>query len=188
MTRSARRRRDRVTVDELLRETGATPRKLGASSAASAVFRDPEAGSRLERRVEEATGGGRRFDPRTRRRALVSGAGVMAGGLVVLVLVSGRSPADQQPALPFVQLPPATGPLAAASTEPPAPVSSATPSPVVMSATRTKPKVVIPPAPVITTDVPPPSTPVTTVTFPDPYGGYCYNYPYCGPYGGGYHR
>jgi len=179
MTRSARRRRDRVTVDQLLRETGATPRKLESGPlSADRRPRDLFGRERVERRVEVATGP-RRIGSRARRRALLSGAGMLAGGLVLLVLASGRTAADQ-PALPFVPLPPATGPLPTADAGTTAPVSSATPSPVVMSATRTKPKVVIPAAPVVTTTLPKPVTPTPTPGYP--YGGYCPSYPYCGYY------
>lgn len=200
MTRSARRRRDRVTVDQLLRETGATPRKLasgprGASRPADRpprqpvrdrepVWRDFDAEARLERRVEAATGP-RRIGPRTRRKALLGGLGVMLGGLVLLMLASGGNSGDQA-TLPFVPLAPATSSRPGVPEEPPA--VSATPSPVVMSATQTKPKVVIPDAPVVTTTLPEPSnppakttTPVTTITLSD----YCPNYPYCYSSGGG---
>jgi len=191
MTRSARRRRDRVTVDQLLRETGAIPRILASGPrGADRPPRDPFGRERVERRIEEAAGP-RRVGPRTRRNAVLAGAGVMVGGLVLLALASGRTPADQS-TLPFVPLAPATSSRPQAAEEPP-PEVSATPSPVVMSATQTKPKVVISDVPVVTTTLPKPSdppattAPVTTITLSD----YCPNYPYCyygGDGGGGRHR
>lgn len=200
MTRSARRRRDRVTVDQLLRETGAIPRKLASGPRSASrpadrpprqpirpdlepVIQDREAAARLERRVE-AVSGPRRIAPRTRRNALLSGVGVMLGGLVLLMLASGRAP-ENQATLPFVPLPPASSSKLEVTEQPPA--VSATPDPVVMSATQTKPKLVIPDAPVVTTTLPEPSgtpaptTPVMTITLSD----YCPNYPYCYTSGGG---
>ena len=206
MTRTARRRRDRVTVEELLRETGAMPRKLGAPGTGRAAARaaaerpprepassrDREAAAR-ERRVEErlrqAEGGSGWIGSRGRRRVLFSGAGLMLGGLVLLVLVSGTSDPSQA-TLPFVPLKPATtSPPAPLGAGPPPPVvSSATPSPVVMSATQTQPKVVVTDAPVVTATLPPPTTATTppgrtTITLPDPYDG-----SYGGSSGGGHHH
>ena len=89
----------------------------------------------------------------------------MLGGLVLLMLASGRNPADQA-TLPFVPLPPATSSQPDVAGQPPA--VSATPSPVVMSATQSKPKVVIPDAPVVTTTLPDPPDPVTPVPPPTP--------------------
>src|SRR5438552_18910364 len=89
MARKARRRRDRVTVDELLRAAGARPRKPGSRSAEGAARRGPE---------PEPRGSAVRF-------ALASAVIVVLGGLVV-VLATRPDPVPGSTQFP--QLQPAT--------------------------------------------------------------------------------
>ena len=91
MTRRARRRRDRVTVDELLRQTGARPRRPGSRAAELAAQRgtEPEIGPSGAARI-----------------ALASAVIAVLGGLVlVLALRPDPVPGSTQ----FPQLQPATG-------------------------------------------------------------------------------
>ncbi|WP_410616553.1 hypothetical protein [Amycolatopsis sp. lyj-109] len=161
MTRTARRRRDRVTVDELLRQTGARPRRPGSRAAELAARRDvePEAGPRGVARM-----------------ALASAVIVVLGGLVI-VLATRPDPVPGSTQFP--QLQPATA--APASTAPTAlavPTETSTPSPVVMNARRTpKPT----PTPTVTIDLPPPpsSTAKPSPSLP-PWNPYQCNPYYCG--------
>ncbi|MEU8633670.1 hypothetical protein AB0C38_15980 [Amycolatopsis sp. NPDC048633] len=149
MTRRARRRRDRVTVDELLREAGARPRKPGSRSAEAAARRDPDAEPR------GAAG----------RIALASAVLVVLGGLV-LVLATRTEPVPGSTQFP--QLQPATG--VPASTVIAVPTQTTTPSPVVMHARQTPT-----PTPTVTVELPP--SPTTTVTLPTFTPDYrCYPY------------
>ncbi len=149
MTRRARRRRDRVTVDELLREAGAQPRKPGSRSAETAARREPGAEPR------GAAG----------RIALASAVIVVLGGLV-LVLATRTEPVPGSTQFP--QLQPATG--APTSTVIAAPTQTTTPSPVVMHARQTPT-----PTPTVTVELPP--SPTTTVTLPTFTPDYrCYPY------------
>ncbi|WP_329049157.1 hypothetical protein OG738_40995 [Amycolatopsis sp. NBC_01488] len=166
MTRRARRRRDRVTVDELLRAAGARPRKPGSRSAETAARRDPDAEPR------GAAG----------RIALASAVIVVLGGLVLALVTRPETvPGTTQ----FPQLQPATTGIPT-STVIAAPTRTTTPSPVVMHARQTPT-----PTPTVTIDLPP--SPTTTITlpkpvpppyppYPPPYYG-CY--PYCGRYSSG---
>lgn len=138
MTRRARRRRDRVTVDELLREAGARPRRPGSRSAEAAARRDPDAEPR------GAAG----------RVALASAVIVVLGGLV-FALVSRTEPVPGSTQFP--QLQPATG--APTSSAIAVPTQTTTPSPVVMHARQTPT-----PTPTVTIDLPP--SPTVTVTLP----------------------
>ncbi|MCR6482782.1 hypothetical protein M8542_08130 [Amycolatopsis sp. OK19-0408] len=149
MTRRARRRRDRVTVDELLREAGARPRKPGSRAAETAA-----------RRADEP-------EPRgaAGRIALASAVLVVLGGLVfALATRPEQVPGSTQ----FPQLPPATGvPTSSAIA---VPTQTTTPSPVVMHARKTPT-----PTPTVTVDLPP--SPTTTVTLPTSTPDYrCYPY------------
>ncbi|VVJ17388.1 conserved hypothetical proline rich protein [Amycolatopsis camponoti] len=151
MTRRARRRRDRVTVDELLREAGARPRKPGSRSAEVAARRDPDA---------EPHGAAGRI-------ALASAVIVVLGGLV-LALATRTEPAPGSRQFP--QLQPATGVPTATSTAIAVPTRTTTPSPVVMHARQTPT-----PTPTVTVDLPP--SPTTTVTLPTFTPDYrCYPY------------
>lgn len=149
MTRRARRRRDRVSVDELLQEAGVRPRRPGSRSAETAARRDPG---------EEPRGAAGRI-------ALASAVLVVLGGLVV-VLASRPEPVPGTTQFP--QLQPATG--IPTSTVVAAPTQTTTPSPVVMHARKTPT-----PTPTVTVELPP--SPTTTVTLPTFTPDYrCYPY------------
>jgi hypothetical protein len=154
MTRRARRRRDRVTVDELLREAGARPRKPGSRSAEAAARRgaDPE--------PRGAAG----------RVALASAVVVVLGGLV-LALASRSEPVPRSTQFP--QLQPATGVPSSSAVA--VPTRTTTPTPVMMHARRTPT-----PTPTVTVELPPPVTPTPTPTMPPSYPDYHRCYPYCG--------
>ncbi|MGW3962366.1 hypothetical protein ACWED2_21280 [Amycolatopsis sp. NPDC005003] len=163
MTRSARRRRDRVTVDELLRQTGARPRKPGSRAAELAARRgvEPEAGPRAATRM-----------------ALASAVIVVLGGLV---LVLATRPDSVPGSTQFPQLQPATA--APSPTVLAVPTETTTPSPVVMRARRTPT-----PTPTVTVTLPSPSAATTSAAppswTPPPWNPYpCYPYG-CGPYPG----
>ncbi|WP_410570079.1 hypothetical protein [Amycolatopsis sp. cmx-4-61] len=157
MTRRARRRRDRVTVDELLEQTGARPRKPGSRAAELAALRGGEPG--------RATGGAARM-------ALASAVIVVLGGLV-LVLATRPDPVPGSTQFP--QLQPATA-VPPSSTALAVPTETTTPSPVVMHARRTPT-----PTPTVTVELPPPA-PVTTKpsTWDPRWNSYPCNPYYCG--------
>ncbi|WP_043788187.1 hypothetical protein [Amycolatopsis rifamycinica] len=157
MTRSARRRRDRVTVDELLRQTGARPREPGSRAAELAARRG----------TEPAAGPGG-----AARVALVSAVLVALGGLV-LVLASRPEPVPGSTQFP--QLQPATA--VPASTALAVPTETTTPSPVVMHARRTPT-----PTPTVTVTLPSPSTPPPSTGDPR-WSHYPCNPYYCGGWG-----
>ncbi len=154
MTRSARRRRDRVTVDELLRQTGERPRRPGSRAAELAARRGTEPGPRPSG---------------VARMALASAVIVVLGGLVIVLATRPDSvPGSTQ----FPQLQPATA--VPTSSVLAVPTETTTPSPVVMHARRT-------PAPTVTVELPPPVT--TSSPAPstwDPRWNYYGCYPYCG--------
>jgi hypothetical protein len=151
MTRRARRRRDRVTVDELLRAAGVRPRKPGSRSAEAAARRDPDAEPR------GAAG----------RIALASAVIVVLGGLV---LALATRPEPVPGTTQFPQLQPATG--VPTSTALAAPTQTTTPSPVVMHARQTPTPT---PTPTVTIELPPsPTTTITLPTYPTDYR--CYPY------------
>lgn len=130
MTRRGRRRQDRVTVDELLRQAGVRSRKPG-SRAADRPGPEPPHG---------AAG----------RIALASAALVVLGGLVfALVARTDPIPGSTQ----FPQLPPATSSPSAVAV----PTRTTTPSPVVMHARQTPTPT---PTPTLTIELPPPVTTV----------------------------
>ncbi|MET8847960.1 hypothetical protein [Amycolatopsis sp. NPDC004625] len=139
MTRSARRRRDRVTVDELLRQTGARPRKPGSRAAELAARRT---GRDVEPEPSAAA-----------RMALASAVIVVLGGLV---LVLATRPDSVPGSTQFPQLQPATA-VPSSSTALAVPTETTTPSPVVMHARRTPT-----PTPTVTVELPPPPPAVTT--------------------------
>ncbi|MBE8525339.1 hypothetical protein ILP97_49030 [Amycolatopsis sp. H6(2020)] len=164
MTRSARRRRDRVTVDELLRQTGERPRRPGSRAAELAASRDTE--------LEAGPRG-------VARMALASAVIVVLGGLVIVLATRPDSvPGSTQ----FPQLQPATAvPTSTALAV--VPTETTTPSPVVMNARRT-PKPTPTPTPTVTIDLPPPSTAKPSPQ-PPPWNPYQCNPYYCG---GGWQR
>ncbi|MGK3203482.1 hypothetical protein [Amycolatopsis sp. MEPSY49] len=150
MTRRARRRRDRVSVDELLRQAGVRARRPGSRSAETAARRDPG---------DEPRGAAGRL-------ALASAVLVVLGGLVV-VLASRPEPVPGTTQFP--QLQPATG--VPTSTAIAAPTQTTTPSPVVMHARKTPT-----PTPTVTVELPP--SPTTTVTLPSSTWDWSRCYPY----------
>ncbi len=160
MTRSARRRRDRVTVDELLRQTGARPRRPGSRAAELAASRGTDA--------EQPSHGPARI-------ALASAVTIVLGGLVVVLAAQPDSvPGSTQ----FPQLQPATG-VPASSSALAVPTETSTPSPVVMHARRTPT-----PTPTVTVELPPPPAPPTT-SAPQPTWAPPWNPYQCPPYGCG---
>jgi len=150
MTRRARKRRDRVSVDELLQQAGVRPRRPGSRSAETAARRDPG---------EEPRGAAGRI-------ALASAVFVVLGGLVV-VLASRPEPVPGTTQFP--QLQPATG--VPTSTVLAVPTRTTTPSPVVMHARKTPT-----PTPTVTVELPP--SPTITVTLPSPTWDWSGCYPY----------
>lgn len=153
MTRRARRRRDRVSVDELLQQAGLRPRRPGSRSAETAARRDPG---------DEPRGAAGRL-------ALAAAVLVVLGGLVV-VLASRPEPVPGTTQFP--QLQPATG--VPTSTAVAVPTQTTTPSPVVMHARKTPTPT---PTPTVTIELKP--SPTITVTLPSPTG----DWNRCSPYG-----
>lgn len=133
MARAGRRRDDdEISVAELLRETGATPRSLGGPPAATAS-REEDTGDgyreRLEQRAREAAAVQQRAGRRIRWISAFAGAVVVLGSLVLIAVTSGS--AQQRQATPQDPLAPATTPRPApASTRP-----SPTPIPTVLRQT-----------------------------------------------------
>jgi len=101
---------DEISVDELLRETGATPRSLGAYAPLTRV-RDDDTGEgyreRLEQRAKEAAAAQQRAGRRIRWVSAVCGALVVVGSLVIIAVTSESSP-GRQAAVPPDPLAPAT--------------------------------------------------------------------------------
>ncbi|MCR6487906.1 cellulose-binding domain-containing protein [Amycolatopsis sp. OK19-0408] len=146
----ARRDDDELTVAELLRETGATPRALGrAPEAAPARAEDTGDGyrERLEQRAREAASHQQRAGRRIRWVSAICGAVVVLGSLVLIAVTSESSP-GRQVATPPGPLAPATTPATTtprSTTAPAPPKPSPTPIPTVLRQTSTAPK---PPPPV----------------------------------------
>ncbi|WIY01274.1 cellulose-binding domain-containing protein [Amycolatopsis mongoliensis] len=153
MARADRRQDDEISVAELLRETGATPRSLGGPPEATPA-REEDTGDgyreRLEQRAREAAADQQRAGRRIRWVSAVAGAVVVVGSLVLIAVTSESSPGRQAALGP--------GPLAPATTTPrpttPIPVKpTPTPIPTVLRQTATSPaesKPQPPPAPVET--------------------------------------
>lgn len=104
-----RRDDDELSVAELLRETGATPRSLGGPFASSAA-REEDTGDgyreRLEQRAREAAAGQQRAGRRIRWISAFAGALVVLGSLVLIAVTSGS--AQPRQATPLDPLAPAT--------------------------------------------------------------------------------
>jgi hypothetical protein len=204
MTRSTRKRTEMVTVEELLRRTGATPRKIGPAVprdpvtglAPEAFAAEPNGRSAARARVEErvrATAGGwskpGRAGARARRLAVTSGTAVVLGGLLALALVPEDAPCAPA-SLPAAPLPPATAASSIAggtgvptSIQAMAVIMSAQPTPK-RTATPESPRPSATPAP-SASEAPAPAT-ATPAAYPGYpyYPGYPNNgYPYP-PYGG----
>ncbi|UOX90341.1 cellulose-binding domain-containing protein [Amycolatopsis sp. FBCC-B4732] len=143
-----RRNDDEISVAELLRETGATPRSLGDAPGTAAV-REEDTGDgyreRLEQRAREAAAHQQRAGRRIRWISALGGAVVVVGSLVLIAVTSESSPGRQATAAE--SLAPATTPRS--TTPKPTP----TPIPTVLrqtaSATSTTPAAP-PPAPAST--------------------------------------
>ncbi|SEF24780.1 Cellulose binding domain-containing protein [Amycolatopsis pretoriensis] len=148
-----RRDDDEISVAELLRETGATPRSLGGPPAA-APFREEDTGDgyreRLEQRAREAAAGQQRAGRRIRWISAFAGAVVVLGSLVVIAVTSGG--AQQRQATPQDPLAPATTPR---PTTPALSRPSPTPIPSVLRQTST---------PASTSAAPKPPPPVAAST------------------------
>ncbi|MEU8633274.1 cellulose-binding domain-containing protein [Amycolatopsis sp. NPDC048633] len=146
MARADRRRDDEISVAELLRETGATPRSLGGPAPATAA-REEDTGDgyreRLEQRAREAAAGQQRVGRRIRWIFGIAGAVVVLGSLVLIAVTSESSPQRQAAAPP--------GPLAPAtttrSTTPSLARPSPTPIPTVLRQTATSSAESQPPPP-----------------------------------------
>lgn len=154
MARADRRRDDEISVAELLRETGATPRSLGGPPE-STPARDEDTGDgyreRLEQRAREAAAGQQRAGRRIRWISALAGAVVVLGSLVLIAVTSESAP-GRQAAEP--------GPLAPATTTPrstPPPKPSPTPIPTVLRQTATSSAESKP-------QPPPPQAPAETAT------------------------
>lgn len=124
MARAGRRRDDEISVSELLRETGATPRALGGPPPETRT-REDDTGEgyreRLEQRAREAAAGQQRAGRRIRWISAIGGAVVVLGSLVLIAVTSESSPERQAAVVP--------GPLAPATTPRPTTSGSTAPSP-----------------------------------------------------------
>ncbi len=192
MTRTGRKRRDRVTVEQLLKETGAQARTIGLRGSTVdqiamtgrpgiRLAREVTAGrSRVERRTDEKAGSGP-AGSRTRRKALISGALTVLAAAVLLAAGLNNSD-DSRPLPPFAPLEPATFSATSAppSDAPLPPTTEATASRAVMPATQPVPAASTTDEPVVTATIPPsqdPSSepadtpPPTTVTLGYQIGG-----------------
>ena len=109
MARRARRDDDGISVDELLKATGATARPLTGGSlpprTPSAEGLSPE--ERIEQRAKEAAAAQQRAGTRIRWASAICGAVAVLGGLVV-ISVSSSPAREASPVL--VPLLPATTP------------------------------------------------------------------------------
>ncbi|WP_290050105.1 cellulose-binding domain-containing protein [Amycolatopsis solani] len=140
MARAGRRRDEEISVAELLRETGATPRSLGEAPDASTV-REEDTGDgyreRLEQRAREAAAHQQRAGRRIRWISALAGAVVVLGSLVLIAVTSESSPGRQAATAPDALSPATTTPRST----PPKPTP--TPIPTVLrqtaSATTTPP-------------------------------------------------
>lgn len=149
-----RRDDDEISVAELLRETGATPRSLGGPPPA-APPREEDTGDgyreRLEQRAREAAAVQQRAGRRIRWISAFAGAVVVVGSLVLIAVTSESAP--QRQASPQDLLAPATTPRPTpASTRP-----SPTPIPTVLRQTASS-------TPASTSAAPKPPPPVEAAT------------------------
>ena len=135
MARAGRRQDDEISVTELLRETGATPRSLGGAPETTPA-RDEDTGDgyreRLEQRAREAAAAQQRAGRRIRWVSAVGGAVVVVGSLVLIAVTSESSP-GRQAALTPDSLAPATTPR---STTPVLVKPNPTPIPTVLRQTE----------------------------------------------------
>ncbi len=129
---------DEISVDELLRETGAMPRSLGAYVPITRT-READTGDgyreRLEQRAREAAAGQQRAGRRIRWVSALCGVVVVVGSLVIIAVASESSPGRQAAAMAPDPLAPATTPRTTGTTEAPRP----TPVPTVIRQTSASP-------------------------------------------------
>ncbi|WP_370965035.1 cellulose-binding domain-containing protein [Amycolatopsis sp. cg9] len=148
MARAGRRRDEEISVAELLRETGATPRSLGEAPGAAPV-RAEDTGDgyreRLEQRAREAAAHQQRAGRRIRWVSALGGAVVVLGSLVLIAVTSESSPGRQAATAQDSLAPATTTPRSTA----PKPTPTPTPIPTVLRQTATS-------APASTSAAPPP--------------------------------
>jgi hypothetical protein len=134
MARRARRDDDGISVDELLKATGATARPLtGGSLPPRPQVPDgmsPE--ERIEQRAKEAAAAQQRAGSRIRWISAICGAVAVVGSLVVIAVTTSSPAREASPA--GVPLLPATTPKPSTSTKPP---PGPTPIPTVMAGRQT---------------------------------------------------
>ncbi|MDQ7802743.1 cellulose-binding domain-containing protein [Amycolatopsis sp. A133] len=135
MGRAHRRRNEELSVAELLRETGATPRSLDDASPGARVRDETGEGyrERLEQRAREAASAQQRAGRRIRWASATAGAVVVVGSLVVIAVTSESSPGRQAATAPDPLAPATTTPRTPATTSAPGP----TPMPTVLRQTAT---------------------------------------------------
>ncbi|WP_410644233.1 cellulose binding domain-containing protein [Amycolatopsis sp. lyj-346] len=155
-----------MSVDELLRETGAMPRSLGAYVPLTRAREDDTGAGyreRLEQRAREAAAGQQRAGQRIRWVSALCGGVVVVGSLVIIAVTSESSP-GRQAGLAADPLAPATTPRTVATSAAPrsAPVptvlrqtsTSATPETTAPKTTATsQTQAPAPPAPVASCSV-----------------------------------
>ncbi|MEV4055195.1 cellulose-binding domain-containing protein [Amycolatopsis sp. NPDC049688] len=128
---------EHFSVDDLLRETGATPRSL-LGSAPDLRVREDDTGvgyrERLEQRAREAAAAQQRAGRRIRWVSALCGAVVVVGSLVIIAVTSESSPGRQAALAPDSLAPATTTPPA--SSRPSA--ASATPVPTVLRQTSSE--------------------------------------------------
>ncbi len=133
-----RRDDDEISVAELLRETGATPRSLGDAPGTAAV-REEDTGDgyreRLEQRAREAAAHQQRAGRRIRWISALGGAVVVVGSLVLIAVTSESSPGRQAATAADSLAPATTTPRSATPVPKPAP----TPIPTVLRQTSSAP-------------------------------------------------
>jgi len=162
MARAGRRRGEEFSVDELLRETGATPRSLGGSTQPIRA-RDDDIGEgyreRLEQRAREAAAAQQRAGRRVRWVSAVCGAVVVIGSLVIIAVTSESSPGRQIALAPAPLAPATTTPRQATTAGSTTPSPSPTPIPTVLRQSATSTSAAPPPPP----PAPPSSKPAETI-------------------------
>jgi hypothetical protein len=135
MARAGRRRDDEISVSELLRETGATPRSLGEKPP-DVRTREDDTGEgyreRLEQRAREAAAGQQRAGRRIRWIFALGGAVVVLGSLVLIAVTSEGSPERREATAPGLLAPATTTPR---TTTAASPTPSPTPMPTVLRQT-----------------------------------------------------
>jgi hypothetical protein len=156
---------DEFSVDELLRETGAMPRSLGAYVPITRAREDDtDEGyrERLEQRAREAAAAQQRAGRRIRWVSALCGAIVVIGSLVIITVTSESSP-GRQAAVAADPLAPATTSRTVTATAP-----SPTPVPTVIRQTSSAPTSTAPKttaSPTSPTQAPPPPpAPVASCT------------------------